>query len=149
MVVLIVCNAILIAMLGVKKSFYQYQAITTMQSFDGKDEYNQLLVNTYITQIIEASNQFYEEYYTSLPIVNYYSVFVEEVFSDNRIKYVTFKAMPYLGPHDTIGVDEITFSADYLGNVKLEKFNHLESYHLPENKKGYEKKQFPAKYYKE
>ncbi len=118
-----------------------------MLSPNMKDQYNQLLVNTYLTEIMEASDNFYDGYYTISPIVNYYSVFVKKVSADGRTYYVTFTSNPYLGPHDTIGNDEITFSADYLGNVKLESFNHLKSYHLPDNLKDLEKKQFPGKYY--
>lgn len=103
-------------------------------------------MNTYLTKIIEASDDFYDEYYTIAPIVNYYSVFVKKIYSDNRNSYITFKSEPYLGPHDTIGIDEITFSADYLGNVKVERFNHIISYHLPDNLKDLEKKRVPGKY---
>lgn len=40
----------------------------------------------------------------------------------------------------------LTFSADYLGNVELENFNHIISYHLPDNLKDLEKKIVPRKY---
>jgi hypothetical protein len=117
-----------------------------MKSSDTREKYNQLLVNTYLTKIKEASNEFYDEYYTTSPVVNYYSVFMKNIVSDNDTYYVTFTSKPYLGPHDTIGIDEITFKADYRGNVTLEKFNHIISYHLPFNLKDLEKKIVPGKY---
>lgn len=129
-------------------SVYQDKVSTTfyMTSTDNKDNYKQLLVNTYLTRIKEASDDFYNEYYTISPVVNYYSVFVKDIYSNNRNNYITFSSEPYLGPHDTIGIDEITFSADYLGNVTLEKFSHIISYHLPENLKDLEKKIVPSEY---
>lgn len=108
--------------------------------------YDSLLINTYLSRITEASDDFYKEYYTTTPSVNYYSVTVKEVTSEDRISYVTFTTTPYLGPHDTIGIDEITFSADYLGSVSLVTFNHIINYHLPDNLKDLEKKKVPGKY---
>jgi len=143
-----VCDVILIYCLYVKMNVDQDNVMSSayMQSSDKQDDYKQLLVNTYLTKIIEASDNFYDEYYTISPIVNYYSVNVKNIFSYNRKNYITFTSLPYLGPHDTIGIDEITFSADYLGNVTLEKFNHIISHHLPDNLKGLEKKRVPGKY---
>ncbi|HWT73533.1 MAG TPA: hypothetical protein VN258_02270 [Mobilitalea sp.] len=148
LLLIIFCDVILICSLYVKRNVYQNKVMTAayLRSSDTQDKYEQLLVNTYLTRITEASDHFYDEYYTISPIVNYYSVSVKEISSDQRTSFITFTSNPYLGPHDTIGIDEITFSADYLGNVKLEKFNHLISYHLPDNLKDLEKKKVPGKY---
>ena len=145
---LLFCDIILITCLYSKGILYHDKVTSTssIQSSDGQYKYEQLLVNTYLTRIEKASNDFYNEYYTISPIVNYYSVNVKEISSVNRVEFVTFTSNPYLGPHDSIGIDEITFSADYLGNVKLESFNHIISYHLPDNLKDLEKKVVPGKY---
>lgn len=80
---------------------------------------HQPIINTYLNKIKSASNEFYDDYYTSYP---------------------------YLGPHDTIGIDEITFVADYMRNIEVKEFNHIVSYHLPDNLKKPEKKPIPGKY---
>lgn len=148
--IMVLCDLILICYFCANTVIHKDKVCTTTTQYRGvKDQYNQLLVNTYLTKIIRASDQFYDEYYTFSPTLNYYSIFVKKISSDKRTFYVTFTSSPYIGPHDTIGIDEITFSADYLGNVKLEDFNHLKSYHLPDNLKNLEKKQFPEKYYKD
>ena len=108
--------------------------------------FERLLVNTYLSKIVEASNDFYEEYYTMSPIISYYSTTVKDFSSDDRLSFVTFISNSYLGPHDSIGIDEITFSADYIGTIKLERFNHIISYHLPDNLKSLEKKIVPGRY---
>jgi hypothetical protein len=148
LMMMVFCDLLLICFLYAKTIINQDKTmIATMQSSDINDQYKQLLVNTYLSKIIEASDNFYHEYYTISPTVNYYSVFVEKISSHKRTHYVTFLSNPYIGPHDTIGIDEITFSADYFGNVKLEKFYHLKSFHLPDNLKDLEKKQFQQEYY--
>lgn len=146
LILLILCDAILVCCLYATTNKDKAMATSSMNPSEIREECNQLLVNTYLTRIIEASNDFYDEYYTISPTVNYYSVVVKEISLDSRTSYVTFTSTPYLGPHDTIGIDEITFIADFHGNVTLEKFNHIISYHLPFNLKDLEKKIVPGKY---
>ena len=76
----------------------------------------------------------------------YYTVSIKDIVSEKSNSIITFNSYPYLGPHDTIGIDEITFVADYMGNVKLQSFNHIVSYHLPDNLRYLEKKIIPGKY---
>lgn len=149
--ILVISNLILISYRYFTEDAFSNRAIAvTSKSAGSEDQYKQLLVNTYLARIIRASDQFYDEYYISSPIVNYYSTFLKKIIEDkdHRTYQVIFLSTPYIGPHDTIGMDEITFTADYLGNVNLDRFHHLKSYHLPDNLKSIERKQFPANYYK-
>ena len=111
-----------------------------------ENKYDQAIINTYLDKISSASNDFYDEYYTKLPSVMYYTVSIKDIVSEKSNSIITFNSYPYLGPHDTIGIDEITFVADYMGNVKLQSFNHIVSYHLPDNLRYLEKKIIPGKY---
>ena len=111
-----------------------------------RNKYDQAIINTYLDKISSASNDFYDEYYTKLPSVMYYTVSIKDIVSEKSNSIITFNSYPYLGPHDTIGIDEITFVADYMGNVRLQSFNHIVSYHLPDNLKHLEKKVIPGKY---
>jgi len=111
-----------------------------------RNKYDQAIINTYLDKISSASNDFYDEYYTKLPSVMYYTVSIKDIVSEKSNSIITFNRYPYLGPHDTIGIDEITFVADYMGNVKLQSFNHIVSYHLPDNLRYLEKKIIPGKY---
>lgn len=108
-----------------------------------------LLINTYLKYIQYASNDFYNEYFTISPTVAYYYVWVKEISSDkstNPTSLITFISMPFVGPHDTVGIDEITFSADYTGKIKLKEFQHIKSYSLPDNLKSLMKKPIPGEY---
>lgn len=87
-----------------------------------RNKYDQAIINTYLDKIKSASNDFYNEYYVKLPSVMYYTVSIKDIVSEKSNSIITFNSYPYLGPHDTIGIDEITFEADYMGNVKLQSF---------------------------
>lgn len=98
-----------------------------------------LLINTYLKYIQDASDNFYKGYFTISPTVAYYYVWVEKISVDsstNPTSIVTFISMPFVNAHWTVGIDEITFSADYVGNIKLKKFKHIISYYLPEHLKN-------------
>lgn len=45
---------------------------------------------------------------------------------------IKLKVLPYLGAHNSIGVDHITVSVSS-GKIKIEKFEHIESYPIPPN----------------
>lgn len=54
--------------------------------------------------------------------------------------------MPFVDAHWTVGIDEITFSADYAGNIELKEFKHIKSYSLPEHLKSLMRKPIPGEY---
>ncbi len=110
---------------------------------------NMALINTYLKSIQDASDDFYDEYFTISPRIDYYNVSVKEISLDNPTNptsLITFISEPFVGPHDTVGTDEITFLVDYLGNIKLKEFKHIKSYSLPDNLKGLVKKPIPGDY---
>lgn len=105
-----------------------------------KDEliYEEALINTYLSAIRNATEGYYADYYTVTPTVSYYSVELKEIRSSGQMNpsvYMTFLSMPYVGPHDTVGEDELIFLASYTGEVTLIDFQHIKSYELPDNLK--------------
>lgn len=112
-------------------------------------DYNAALINTYLQKIQDASENFYDEYYTTSPRIAYYSVMVKKISMGetmNPTTLITFISEPFVGPHITIGTDEITFSADYTGNIELKELKHIKSYALPDHLKDLEKKPIPDSY---
>ncbi|QIB68528.1 DUF3888 domain-containing protein [Aminipila butyrica] len=105
-----------------------------------------VLINTYLNYIQEASEDFYGEYFTISPTVAYYYVWVKEISSEQSIGSITFISTPFVGPHDTVGLDEISFTADYTGKVELKEFKHIKSYPLPEHLKSLMKQPIPGEY---
>jgi hypothetical protein len=53
---------------------------------------------------------------------------------------ITLEVRPYIGPHDTVGIDHITFKVRVNGEVTLEKFEHIKSFPIPQNLQGIIKK---------
>ena len=91
------------------------------------------LVYLFIGRIQEQSEQFYEPYYVMTPAVAYYFTTVKEIREDGANICITFMSFPYLGPHDTIGEDEVTFCVNHSGEIIDMEFKHLKSYNLPDN----------------
>lgn len=94
------------------------------------------LVTTYLKEIQTASNQYYMDYLVISPQIAYYNTTVKEITLEGNRTYIVFSTLPYVGPHDTVGEDEITFSVDHAGNIILEKFDHIEGHSLPDNLKS-------------
>ena len=101
------------------------------------------LVWTYLPKIQERSDNFYAVYYTINPSVVSYNTTVKEVYEKDGLIYITFTSLPYIGPHDAVGEDEITFSVKYTGEIEAQDFKHLKSYPLPDNLKDIEKGPLP------
>lgn len=126
-------------------------AVENKANLNMQSTYNTLLVNTYLKKIQDATNDFYDEYLTTSPTVAYYVVSVKKIALDgstNSTGFITFIAEPFVGPHDTVGTDEISFSADYTGKIELTEYKHLTSYALPDNLKSLIKKPIPGDYEK-
>lgn len=142
----VVCLVIFVIFCVILSCIFYRKSISCSSNTSEKNKYDQAIINTYLDKINSASNEFYDEYYTKSPSVMYYTVSIKDIVSENSNSIITFISYPYLGPHDTIGIDEITFVADYMGNVELQNFKHIVSYYLPDYLKHLEKKIVPGKY---
>ena len=108
-------------------TFRQYQ---TTES-EKKDE---LIIALFMDNITADSSKFYDNYFPDgLGYINY-----EYKIKDIKKKcepvniYITFEGTPIVGPHISVGDDEITYKVDVFGNKTLEKFVHKKSYEIPE-----------------
>jgi hypothetical protein len=43
---------------------------------------------------------------------------------------IKVEVAPYIGPHNAVGIDHITFNVNPSGDVKLEKYEHIKSYEI-------------------
>lgn len=75
-----------------------------------------------------------------------YTVYVLNAERPNGYRTFSFRLKlqvdSYIGPHNSVGLDYITVTIEGLGDVKIDKFEHIKSYMLPPNyediiKKGY------------
>ncbi len=116
---------------------------TAMAAFEEQDIKDQLLVYLFLDNLQEQSDLFYEPYYTLNPEIVYYLTTLKEVTSDGPYTCIKFVTLPYLGPHDTIGEDEISFCINHSGEVVSTEFRHLNSYTLPDYLRSLEKGALP------
>lgn len=111
--------------------------------FPSQSASNQVLVCLFTDRIQEQTDRFYAAYYTVSPTIAYYMTAVKNIEKEDGGFSVTFAALPYLGPHDTIGEDEIIFRVRHSGETTLIAFRHLKSYPLPDNLRSLEKGALP------
>lgn len=52
--------------------------------------------------------------------------------AENKTYFVIkLEVYPYYGPHRTVGIDHVTIGIDAIGNVKVEKFEHVKTIDIP------------------
>lgn len=93
--------------------------------------YQDIFVTFLSPYIDKAVEDYYGKPYSVAP-------YLTEVLSVERPNgYRTFafriklKIRPYIGPHISVGEDNITILVEYDPKVKVEKFEHIKSYELP------------------
>lgn len=143
--ILVIIGAILLGC-GIIIQGNKHSAAATGGKTSVDSDYQQLLVRTYLPDMKAASDNFYKEYFTIAPTIVDYGTHIKDITKQNGLSEVTFISNPYIGPHDSVGADEITFTVNQWGDRKLEKFNHIISYALPENLSDLSIKLIPGQY---
>jgi hypothetical protein len=86
----------------------------------------------------KAISDFYSKYLFDLPGS---APYFEDVLSVKRIGdeprtfdfLIKLEVAPYIGPHNSVGIDHITFRVQGSGEVTLEKFEHIKSFEIAPN----------------
>ncbi|WMJ22803.1 DUF3888 domain-containing protein [Paludicola sp. MB14-C6] len=118
----------------------------TQNTYKTESDCNTVIVKTYLKAIQNASNDFYSDYFTITPTVDFHRITVKQILSQHTTSIIVFTSEPFIGPHDTVGIDEISFYAYETGEVKLKEFKHIVSYSVPQNLKDIVKKPIPGDY---
>lgn len=124
-----------------KKTTIEPHSIYSINTTQKSEDYtitDFALINTYLDAIRDATVAFYADKFTIAPTVSSYSVTIQgikpkEITSPKSHILITFKTKPYLGAHNTIGIDEITFQASYTGNTSLIEYKHIQRFDLPKH----------------
>lgn len=125
----------------------QYVSKNTQLNSNEPNEqiYYNLLVTFLYPYVEEAIDNYYDVYMTFLPGEAPYSykfTNIEMTPSHNYSYTIALEVQPYVGPHLSVGRDRIAFKIDLKG-VKVEKFEHIESYELPPHYQNIFKKKLP------
>lgn len=92
-----------------------------------------VLIDLLFSQIEDETNNYYKDYLTQLPLVAPYEMKLINLERTSKVEpyghTVTIESQPYLGPHDIIGTDHITFEITTNGIQSVE-FKHIKSEEL-------------------
>lgn len=103
--------------------------------------FQQTIIEFLMPQIEQAVINYYKEYFNYLPGVSpYYGgkvLSIKHVDSEpeKNIPYsyeVVVQVQPYIGPHISVGKDNLTFRVFAGGKTQLNKFEHVQSYEIPQ-----------------
>ncbi len=99
--------------------------------------YRDLSLTLLYPSIDAAVKDFYQDYFKVIPHDDIFSI---EILDVSKPEYqgaytfqITLELMPYLGPHNSVGRDRITFLITPSVAPQVVSFEHLESFALPEN----------------
>lgn len=112
-----------------------------------------IIARLMIKDIQKAVDNYYLEYLFNSPQIEVYehksSTKVLDIGydSNNNLYLITIEVHPYIGAHNTIGHDRITFEISGSANVKVREFKHIKSFELVPWLKDELKKPFPADTY--
>lgn len=99
--------------------------------------YQDITISLFMPYIQNQVDKYYSTYLTQPPMVAPYTVNVINVERPNGYRTFFFRLKlqvnSYIGPHINVGLDNLTVTIDGSGNVKIEEFEHIESYELPSN----------------
>jgi hypothetical protein len=96
--------------------------------------YQDVFMTLLLPCINKAVDNYYEENTGYTPIVDPWQPDVLSIERPNGYRTILFiiklEVMPYLGAHNSIGLDHITIRVSS-GEVRVEKFEHIKSYPIP------------------
>ncbi len=128
----------------------EIQTASNSSQIYSKESDEQVYYNLFVTLLYpyveEAIDNYYDEYMISLPGEAPYSykfISIRKIPELNYSYTVELEVQPYVGPHLSVGRDRITFKINLEG-VKIEKFEHIESYELPPHYQDIVKKKLPG-----
>lgn len=90
-----------------------------------------LIVTLFRPALQKASDDFYSHYLSSTPTVANYSGKLLDLTKTENGYVAQFGITPYLGPHISVGDDEVTYFVNNAGDIALLDFAHKKSYELP------------------
>lgn len=88
-----------------------------------------MTITLLMPSVNKAINNYYKDYLKHTPREDSFSI---QILEAERIKdnayLIKFEASPYIGAHNTVGIDHLTFKITASGEVILEKYEHIKSY---------------------
>ncbi|AKA72042.1 DUF3888 domain-containing protein [Clostridium scatologenes] len=145
----------LISIINIPFSCYAYENIDKIlfisQPYKSPEQsreklYQDIFISLLMPEIQKSVDDYYKEFFTDTPLVAPYDITILKAERPNGYRTFVFllkiEIYPYIGAHNTVGIDHITIRTDGSGNVKVEKFEHIESSYLPSDYHNILKKKY-------
>lgn len=109
--------------------------------------YRDIFMTLLMPKIDDAIDNFYGKYLNVLPREDPWAIKILDIERPNgdrtSLFIIKLQVLPYLGPHNSIGRDNITIRVRYGSEPETLKFEHLESYPIPIHYKNVIKTKWP------
>ncbi|MCL2320481.1 MAG: DUF3888 domain-containing protein [Oscillospiraceae bacterium] len=125
---------------------FTISAKTSIEKKDSREKIYTDIIFTFLRSTIDkAIDDYYHDVAWSTPGyggADYTNILrIERINEPNQYRpqrfIVEIEVEPYIGPHITVGKDRIIMEIDPDAEVHLIKFEHLESYEMPEHYDGF------------
>lgn len=124
------------------KDFFNHRIILIDQPHQPpKESTEELYQDVYLALLMPYIQSEVEKYYSNTmsqaPLVDLYSIYITSISRPHGYRSFVFdinlQVNPYIGPHITIGTDNIELTVEGSGKVDVKSFKHIKSYDLPPN----------------
>jgi hypothetical protein len=116
---LIIKIAALLAIIGIFIALYRQQ-IYEIKLRDG------MILTVFRDDLQQAVDSYYDSQ-LGVAVANYTGDIISLTHTSHGY-YIKFRIYPYVGPHNTVGTDEIGYFVSNSGNITLKDYVHIKDY---------------------
>lgn len=135
----IVCVLLFIfAIILCTTDYIQQKKVETLsiEAVSEEDLKSQAILALLHNNIEEDLSAYYDQYFT-VPLEYFlYSMQLMHIQPAKPGYEMVVGVTPVIGPHDSVGYDELTYVVDYSGNLTLKQHKHIKDYELPDRYKN-------------
>jgi hypothetical protein len=121
--------------------YMEQKKVTTssMEAVSEEDLKSQAILALLQTNIGKDLGKYYDKYFT-VPLEYFlYEMRLMHIQPVQSGYEMVVGVTPVIGPHDSVGYDELTYVVDYAGNLTLKQHKHIKDYELPDRYKDIQK----------
>jgi len=109
-----------------------YAETSSQIALDNPERLKSIVIGFLMPEIDMAVSKFYKPYLRIKPTVaTYQCVEITRIEGEGPRCIVTIEIEPYVGPHEPVGKERMTFIIGHWGEVIIKQYEHLKSYDLP------------------
>lgn len=91
------------------------------------DVYSETIIRALLKELQQASDDYYDNSYPVFPTVELDTTKLKDISKQQGKTIVEFEIMPFIGPHNTVGIDSVALSLDR-GNITVINYQHNEDF---------------------